>query len=123
MRNLAAIARALADETRIRALLALQGRELCLCQLIELLGLATSTVSKHMAVLQQTGLVHRRKVGRWAYFRLPGDEAPQVVQMALVWVRENAAKDSTVREDTRRLREITRADQEALCRRQRPRPL
>ena len=45
-------------------------RELCLCQLIDLLGLAPSTVSKHMTVLQQAGLVQRLKQGRWHFYRL-----------------------------------------------------
>ncbi len=53
MHSFMAITKALADENRIRILLALDGRELCVCQIIELLGLAPSTVSKHMSVLSQ----------------------------------------------------------------------
>ena len=73
MREFMAAAKALADENRVRVLLFLRGgKELCLCQIVEMLGLAPSTVSKHMAVLYQAGLVESRKEGRWIYYRLPG---------------------------------------------------
>ncbi|GIW77819.1 MAG: hypothetical protein KatS3mg104_2882 [Phycisphaerae bacterium] len=47
------ITKALSDETRVRALLALREGELCLCQIIEMLGMAPSTVSKHMDLLSR----------------------------------------------------------------------
>jgi DNA-binding transcriptional ArsR family regulator len=49
--------------------------ELCVCQIIELLGLVPSTVSKHMSILKQAGLVENRKEARWMYYRLPKKEA------------------------------------------------
>jgi len=64
MKELVSIAKALADDNRIRILLALSGGELCVCQLTELLSLAPSTVSKHVAILRQAGLVDLRKEGR-----------------------------------------------------------
>ena len=64
MRDFIAVARALADEGRVRILLALRGRELCVCEITELLRLAPSTVSKHMSILKQADLVAGRKDGR-----------------------------------------------------------
>ena len=72
MESVLAITRALADENRVRALLVLDGRELCVCQLIEFLGLAPSTVSKHMTILRQARLIEGRKKGRWMNYRLAG---------------------------------------------------
>lgn len=57
MRDLMAVLKALADENRVRVLLAVQGRELCVCQIVELLGRAPSTVSKHLSILHQARLV------------------------------------------------------------------
>ena len=74
MREFIDINKALSDESRVRALLALRDQELCVCQLIELLGLAPSTVSKHMTILKQAGLVEGRKDGRWIYYRLADSE-------------------------------------------------
>jgi len=71
LREFLSISKALGDENRLRALLALQDGELCLCHIIQLLELAPATLSKHMDLLVQAGLVERRKEGRWCYFRLP----------------------------------------------------
>jgi DNA-binding transcriptional ArsR family regulator len=67
------IASALSDATRVRILMALCGGELCACQIVMLIGLAQSTVSKHLSVLKQAGLVTSRKCGRWIYFKLADD--------------------------------------------------
>ena len=67
MRELLAITKALADESRVRALVALTRGELCVCQIAELLQLAPSTVSKHLSILRQGGLVEFEKRGRWIY--------------------------------------------------------
>ena len=57
MRELLSVMKALADENRLRIVAALEGQELCQCQLVELLGLATSTVSRHASILQQARVV------------------------------------------------------------------
>ena len=62
------VTKALAEENRLRILLALGVEELCVCQIIELLELAPSTVSKHMSVLKQARMVDSRKDGRWTYY-------------------------------------------------------
>lgn len=57
MREFIDVAKALSDPSRVRILLALKGRELCVCQLVELLGLAASTISRHLALLRGAYLV------------------------------------------------------------------
>jgi DNA-binding transcriptional ArsR family regulator len=109
------IVRALGEENRVRALLALSGKELCLCQIIELLGLAPSTVSKHMAILKQARLVDTRKSGRWVFYRLAGSEAPPVVQGALAWLYESLSRDTSVLQDESCLQEILKVDLAVLC--------
>lgn len=110
MKQLLAVTKALADETRLRALAALGGGELCLCQLIEVLGLAPSTVSKHMTLLQQAGLVHRRKEGRWHFYRLVGSGAPPRVLDVLSWVLEETAGDPVAARDAERLAAVRERD-------------
>lgn len=116
MQDILTCIKALADQNRVRALLALRGRELCACQLIELLGLAPSTVSKHMSILKQAGLVEARKVGRWMYYRLPDEHAPAAGQEVIAWVCRHVARAPQIREDTRCLGNILTWDPEELCR-------
>ena len=70
MRGFMAVAKALADANRTRALMCLRDGELCVCRIMELLQLAPSTVSKHLDILYRAGLVESRKEGRWIYYRL-----------------------------------------------------
>ena len=110
---------ALADENRVRALLALRGGELCACQIIELLGLAPSTVSKHLAILRQAGLVEGRKEGRWMYYRLPeAGETTDIAGRAVEFACAALAKGERVREDVRRLCCIVKEDPGDLCKKQ-----
>jgi len=117
MRDLRAGMKALADENRLRIVAALHGRELCLCQIVELLGLATSTVSRHASILQQARVVGSRRQGRWTYFRLDED-APTTAAEATALVMRALKSDSQARKDAKHLREILKLDPEALCRSQ-----
>jgi len=115
MREFVDVAKALSDPNRVRILLALRGRELCVCQLVELLGLADSTVSKHVAVLRQAYLVDSRKEGRWAYYRRAGREAPARARAALRWLDASLRDDRVLREDAKRLKGILEIPVEVLC--------
>lgn len=114
MRDFLTIAKALGDESRVRALLAVKDGELCLCQLIDVLGLSPATVSKHMSLLYQAGLVDRRKEGKWHFYRLAGADASPAVRRALDWVVGELEREPSLRDDVRRIREVRRKDLEEL---------
>lgn len=112
------ITKALADETRIRVLLALRGRELCVCQITELFQVAPSTMSKHLSILYQAGLVNSRKNGRWMHYSLPGADAPPEVQKALEWIGQSLSNHTMIVNDAAHLNEVLNWDPIELCRRQ-----
>jgi ArsR family transcriptional regulator, arsenate/arsenite/antimonite-responsive transcriptional repressor len=118
MRDLMAVLKALADEHRVRILAALGPKELCVCQIVELLGLAPSTVSKHMAILKQARLVDSRKEGRWMFYRVAEDEASLEAQEMTSLVSRLLADNSQTLADAKRLRQILKMDRDALCRNQ-----
>jgi len=103
MRAFLAITKALSDETRVRALMALADGEACVCQIIEILRLSPSTVSKHMSILQQAGLVERRKDGRWHYYCLAGRDAPPLVRQALRWTLKALEQEKIIVADAKAL--------------------
>jgi len=115
MREFMAITRALADEQRVRMLLALRRQELCVCQIVEVVGLATSTVSKHMSILKQARLVDSRKEGRWIYYRLPCAQAPALVQQAVRWVCEHLENDPRILRDEQKIEGIRQVEPHDLC--------
>jgi ArsR family transcriptional regulator, arsenate/arsenite/antimonite-responsive transcriptional repressor len=112
------ITKALSDENRLRIIMGLEGGELCVCQITELLGLAMSTVSKHLSILYQAGLLNARKEGRWMYYSLPGKGAPTAAREAVGWVRRSLADSERIAEDTKRLKKVLAMDLGELCKRQ-----
>ena len=113
-----AITKALSDPNRVRILLALQRRELCVCQITELFGFAPSTVSKHLSILNHAGLVLSRKSERWVYYRLPDKAAPVAVREALDWVHKSLTKTDKAVADAKKLKQILKTDLAVICRRQ-----
>jgi len=118
MRDVLDVTKALADGNRLRVLMALAGGELCVCQIVELLQLAPSTVSKHMSILRQARLVEGRKDGRWMYYRLPDQDASEAVREAVAWVRRSLAESPQTAQDKRKLEMILSMNPEELCKRQ-----
>ena len=70
MKKTAQLFKALSDETRLRILALLTAGELCVCDLMAVLELPQSTVSRHLAYLRNSGLVEDRRQGIWMYYRL-----------------------------------------------------
>jgi ArsR family transcriptional regulator, arsenate/arsenite/antimonite-responsive transcriptional repressor len=72
--------RALADPTRVRVLniLATSDEPVCVCNLIEPLGLSQPTVSHHLKKLVDAGLLEREQRGKWAYFSLRPEAAERL---------------------------------------------
>ena len=119
MESVLRITKALADRQRVRMLLLLRGRELCVCQIIAVLDLAPSTISKHLSILSAAGLVEHRKEGRWAYYRLPAGSADGTVRSELRWIEKALRHDEAIAKDARKLEKVMQCDPELLCRQQR----
>lgn len=118
MQDFLSITKALSDENRVRVLMALNIGELCVCQIIELLNLAPSTVSKHMSILKQARLVESNKNGKWVYYRLP-DKTSSVAAEAIAWATRHLISDATIREDARTLKVIIMQHPVEVCKKQR----
>jgi DNA-binding transcriptional ArsR family regulator len=100
------ITKALSDQNRVRIIAALKNGELCVCQVIELLELAPSTVSKHLSILRNARLIDSRKQGRWMYYRLADENPSASVKEALAWLFRSVQDDLQIRKDNDRLEAI-----------------
>lgn len=118
LHSIARIGLVFSDPTRLRLLAALRGGELCACQLVDLAGLAPSTISKHLSILHAAGIVASRKDGRWVHYRLAENVSADVAQVAKSFLQMCTRCDE-IRRDVRRLNAIRRADLEVLCKQQR----
>ncbi len=121
MRATLRVTKALADLQRVRILMMLRPGEICVCQIVEVLGLAPSTVSKHLSILAGAGLVDSRKESRWMYYRLPDETAGAFVRPLLKWLGEALNNDETTTDDKKKLKAVVAAGLNSLCRQQRTR--
>ena len=75
--------KALGDENRIRILKLLRGGEKCACELVEAMEISQPTLSHHMKILVDAGLVSSRKEGKWTHYTINCDGVCQVRRMLM----------------------------------------
>ena len=86
--TLAQIFKALADETRLKILWALEKREMCVCDLAAMLGLTESAVSHQLRLLRNLQLVTNRRDGVVLYYRLADNHVAQLIRITLEHLRD-----------------------------------
>jgi ArsR family transcriptional regulator len=102
------IFKALSDPGRIRIVKMLAGRELCMCEIRSVLDLSNSTVSKHLTVLRDSGLVLDAKEGKWVNFRLNDRSERPFIRSIIGLIKKSFNDDETVIKDAVRLRGVDR---------------
>jgi len=117
MKKVLSITKALSDGNRLRTVMALREVvELCVCQVTEMLGLAPATVSRHMSILQNAGLVESRKDGRWVYYRLSGAAKTDPIAAVIDWLGDSLDRSHEIREDRKYLRKVAGCGGAQYCR-------
>lgn len=86
--------KALSDPNRVGVLKILERDELCVCEIQHVLGLAQPTVSKHMKILEEAGLVRRRRQGTWILYSLADGDSIYAETMLIqlsAWLNDDSA--------------------------------
>ncbi len=89
--DLAPFYAALADRTRLRLLNLMEGREVCVCYLVEILGQSQPKISRHLAYLRRAGVVAARREGKWMHYRIavpPHRGAARILRETLAVLRD-----------------------------------
>lgn len=80
-KEIAMIFKALGDERRIDILRLLSIEEKCACKLLETLNISQPTLSHHMKILCDTGIVIPRKEGKWTHYRIDAEKSQEIVEL------------------------------------------
>ena len=84
--------KALSDKNRIRILMMLSRKPLCVCEITEVLELSASTVSKHLSILKESGFILDEKEGKWVNYKLniytTDPMVQQLIMLLPVWSRD-----------------------------------
>jgi ArsR family transcriptional regulator, arsenate/arsenite/antimonite-responsive transcriptional repressor len=100
--DLALLFAALADRTRLRLLNLMDGKEVCVCYFVEILGQSQPKISRHLAYLRRAGVVAARREGKWMHYKIVvplNTGAAKILREALAVLRE----DRGMHEDLSRL--------------------
>ncbi len=85
--------KSLSDPNRLRILKMLQLKPLCVCEITDVLQLATSTVSKHLSILKEAGFIIEQKDGKWVNYMInPQPDDPRissVISTLDFWIADN----------------------------------
>lgn len=115
MRDLELALKAAGDPTRTRILKLLEASDLCVCQIQALLGMAPSTVSKHLAILKTAGFVVDRRDGKWVFYTQATDKGNPYVAGVRSLLKGRLDRDPRIRADRLRLRQVLAVPADELC--------
>jgi len=108
------VMKAFSDPNRVKMIKMLQHRELCVCEIQSALGIAQPTVSKHLKILEDAGLVTYRKDGLWVNYRLSDGRSSPYAASLLGNLKHWLANDAEIREI---LEKLPTLDRKAICKR------
>jgi len=86
----------------------LKHKPLCVCEIVEILGLANSTVSKHLSILRNADLIMDEKNGRWVNYRLADPRESKDISFVLTHLSQQLKEDPQIEEDHAKLSTVDR---------------
>lgn len=105
MEKLAQFFKALSDETRLRIVYLLTHGELCVCDLMEVLGEPQSKISRHLAYLKHSGITESKRRGVWMHYSLK-DSSNGIYKAQIHFLKEQLSGLSQFQEDGKKLSEL-----------------
>jgi len=108
MKDIVKIFKALSDPTRLRIVLLLRRRELCVCELMFVLRMEQSRVSHHMRVLRDAGIAEDLREGRWIIYRVSEAAQPLLEGLLTGGFRDRIERSGEAEADARRLEACVR---------------
>lgn len=114
MKDLVAFSHALSDETRWRIIQLIFNEPLCVCELADILKMPQSSVSSHVQVLRQAGLLDAEKCGKWVYYRLALNHR-RLLSLLGEFFEVTTASDATLKADAKRAEKRLAERDESCC--------
>jgi len=108
MRQASNLYKALSDQNRLRILMMLREKSLCVCEIVKILQLANSTVSKHLSILRHADLIMNEKDGRWVNYRLTSNLESEKIDSVMSQLHDFLKNDETIQHDHQLLVDVDR---------------
>ena len=108
MKKIVNIFKALSDDTRLRVIKLLEDRELCVCELMQVLDMSQPRISRHLSVLKNAGLVNDRREGKWIHYSLRNGVENEAINAVLQTISRLAGDPPLFQNDRRNLKKARR---------------
>jgi ArsR family transcriptional regulator len=108
MNNLIKIFKALSDKNRLRILLLLTKKSLCVCEIQDILGVTVSTVSNHLSILRDIGFILDEKDGKWVNYRLNTASKDIVMNQIILLLPFYLNDDELIKSDLEKVNNVCR---------------
>lgn len=112
MRELVKVLKAVADKNRLRILKMLQHKKMCVCELAAVLGITQPSVSKHLSIMRDAGLVTDERNGQWIDYSICKEHFNRYAPVLQSYLKQCLNKDPTVKKDLKKTGHLSR---EELC--------
>lgn len=109
MREFIRVMKALSDPGRVKIIKMLSEKELCVCEITAALQLAQPTISKHLKILEDAGLVEFSKDGSWVNYRLATDTSNQYAEVMLTHMHNWLSNDKEIIHIVAKAHEVNRS--------------
>ena len=107
MKDLTNLFKALADGTRLKIIGLLLERELCVCEIVDILGMSQPRISRHLKILEQAGILHSWREGKWAHYTIE-KEMPDYCKTLLSGAKEGLYQNKMVKIDLQKIKKVKR---------------
>lgn len=100
--------KALSDRNRLRIVMMLTRKELCVCEIQDILALSVSTVSKHLSILRDAGFILDEKVGKWVIYRLNRTNSEPALSQMMLLLSFSLSDDEQIKSDLEKVATVCR---------------
>lgn len=115
MRELIKIFKALSDETRLRMIKLLQQRELCVCEIMQAMGISQTRASRNLGILKNAGLITDKREGLWVHYSISREKTNKYHQAIEELLKKWLVDDTVVMEDRKRLKKAIKIGNMKSC--------
>jgi len=112
MKELVKVFKAVGDPNRIRILKMLQKKKMCVCELSAVLGITQPSVSRHLSMMRDAGIVRDERDGQWINYELCEEKVNQYAPVIMRYLKDWINDSPRIKEDAAKLKHLNR---EQLC--------
>lgn len=112
MRDKTEIFKAISEPSRVRILMMLLQKKLCVCEITHILGLSTATASNHLSLLRDKGFIEDEKQGKWINYMIADNPKDPIVKQILTQMPLWFGDDDIIQND---LKQIATVDRMVIC--------